>query len=253
MIPFAYACGSPIRQEIVKAAAKAAGATFCPEANPDYRGGDAIVWGLIRSAPELIKKVRKAGNDYWHMDNGYFGRNKYFRITKNANQYTGPIIERPPDRFEYMAKKFGISFKPWTKKGSKIILALSTEHLFKFFGDDIESYTKRTVAELKKHTDREIVIRHKDAKGPIETVLEDAYALVTHTSAAALDAFRMGIPAYTTGECCAAPIAQQDLSKIEFPTYPDREPLFWDLAWRHFTPKELEKGLWLDDSSIHRV
>ena len=72
----AYACGSPIRKPYVKAAAESVGAQFHPDADPRYLGGDAIVWGLIRGAPKLIGEVRANKNNYWHMDNGYFGRNQ---------------------------------------------------------------------------------------------------------------------------------------------------------------------------------
>ena len=41
----AYACGSPIRQKYVRAAGDSVGARFLPNANPDYQGGDAIIWG----------------------------------------------------------------------------------------------------------------------------------------------------------------------------------------------------------------
>jgi hypothetical protein len=244
----AYACGSPIRQPIVKAAAKAVDAPFHPEANPVYKGGDAIVWGLIRGSRPLIDQIKSAGHTYYHMDNGYFGRNSFFRLQKEANQYTGPITYTDPSRWERMAKIFGYKFRPWNKDGKNIVLALSTEHLFKFYGDDLKAYINRTVAEIRKHTDRPIIIRHKKNSTPIEDELLDCFALVTHTSASALDAFRMGVPVFTTGECCAKPLSLQDLSKIETPIYPAREPLFWDLAWRIFSPNELARGMWLESS-----
>jgi hypothetical protein len=238
----AYACGTPVRQHIIKAAADSVGAEFYPEAKPEYRGGDALVWGLIRGAPELIARVRAAGCNYYHMDNGYFGRNKYYRITKNANQVTD-LGEGSQERYKAIAEKFGIKLRPW-QKGGHIVLALSTEHLYRFFGLDINEYTQSVLKELRQHTDRKIVVRPKDANRPIENDLKNAWALVTHTSASALDALQWGVPVFTTGECSARPCALQDLSKIESPIYPDREPLFRSLASRMFTVEELGKGMW---------
>mgnify|MGYP006908211117 CR=1 FL=1 len=237
----AYACGTPVRQHIVQAAAKSVNARFFPEAKPDYQGGDAIVWGLIRGAPALIKKVKEAGCNYYHMDNGYFGRNKYYRVTKNANQVTD-VQERPPERFNAIAQKFGIKLRPW-RNGKNIIFALSTEHLYAFHGLDINEYVKSTLEEIRKHTDRKIVVRPKDANYPIENDLQDAHALVTHTSCAALDALQWGVPVFVTGECCAKPLSGE-LKDIEIPIYPEREPLFRYLAWNMFTVPELEKGIW---------
>lgn len=238
----AYACGSPIRKGVVSAAAKSVGAEFYPEPSPGDRGGDSIIWGLIRGSPELIQRHRSDGRTYWHMDNGYFGRNKYFRITPNANQVTD-LQEAEPTRFEEIQKSLGLEIKPWQPEGRHIVIALSTPHLYKFMGTEINKWLNETVAVLRKHTKREMLVRPKDAKGPIENDLKDAFALVTHTSCAALDALRMGVPVFTTGECCARPLAQE-LSKIESPIRPEREPLFWHLAYRQFTVPELERGLW---------
>jgi hypothetical protein len=247
----AYACGTPIRQKIVKAVATSLNCEFIPEAQPTYKGGDAVVWGLIRGAPELIEKVKKAGHTYWHMDNGYFARNTLFRITRNANQRTD-LLERPSKRWEEIAKLFHITLSPW-QKGSKIIVAQSTPHLYKFMGTDINTWTNSVVATLKKNTDREIVVRPKPGKKgsvPIESDLQNCHALVTHTSASALDALRMGVPVFTTSECCAKPLALQDLTKIEEPIYPEREPLFRHLSYCMFTREELERGEWKEWSGF---
>lgn len=157
------------------------------------------------------------------------------------------MIERPADRWEAISKQFGLEIKPW-QKGGKIIVALSTEHLYKFMGTDIQVWLNNVLTTLKKNTDREIVVRPKNDPTPIENVLPNTHALVTHTSAASLDALRAGIPVFTTGECCAKPLALQDLTKIESPIYPEREPLFRHLAYCMFTKDELRKGMWKEYS-----
>ena len=247
----AYACGTPIRKQYVQAAGDSVGAKFIPDANPKYMGGDAIVWGLIRGSPKLISEIRAAGHDYWHMDNGYFGRNHLFRITKNANQRTD-LIERPALRWERIKKLFKLDFAPYRKDGGKIIIAQSTEHLYKFMGTDIRTWTDNTVKTLRKNTDREIIVRTKKDPIPIENVLPGTWALVTHTSAAALDALRSGVPVFTTGECCARQLALQDLTRIESPIYPEREPLFRHLAFCMFTKEELRSGMWKEFSEWSR-
>ena len=246
----AYACGTPIRKQYVQAAAESVGAPYHPEADPKYLGGDAIVWGLIRGSPRLIGEIRKAGCNYWHMDNGYFGRNHLFRITKNANQRTD-LIERPADRWEKIRDMFKIEMKPW-QKGRKIIVALSTEHLYKFMGTDLQTWKNETLSILRKHTDREIIVRAKNDPLPIENMLLDCHALVTHTSASALDALRAGVPIFTTGECCARQLALQDLTKIEEPIYPEREPLFRHLSYCMFTKDELRKGMWHEYADFYQ-
>lgn len=222
----------------------------CPlyeESKPNYRGGDSIVWGLIRGAPHIIEETKKAGKDYYQLDNGYFGRNSYYRFTKNAFQQT-ELKERKPDRWEHIKKQHSLEIRPWKKDGKYILLCMSTEHLFRFFGKDINLYREKTVKSIKSVTDRPIVVREKDTRGtpqegiPIEDALKDAWCVVTHTSAAALDALRFGVPVFTTGPCAANPCASQDLSQIETPIYPEREPLFWSLAYGQWLPEEMQLG-----------
>jgi len=245
----AYACGTPIRGPLIGAAAESVGVPLILEGKPVYQGGDAIIWGCIRGAPELMKEVRKRGHDFWQMDNAYRGRNSYFRITKNAFQHVG-LEQSSPNRWEVVAKRFGLEIKPWTK-GKHIVIALSTEHLYRLHGLELKPWLEQTVKTIKKHSDREIVVREKNATGPIEDFIKNAHALVTYTSMAALDALQMGVPVFCDEKCAVAPMAQQDLSRIESPVYPDdRERLFWTLADHQFTKEELKEGLWKKYSSV---
>lgn len=79
-----------------------------------------------------------------------------------------------------------------------------------------------TMAEIKRHTDREIVVRLKQTRSvrqnsdTIEMALEqDIYCLVTYSSIAAGEALLLGKPAITLGPNAAAPLCSQSLSEIE--------------------------------------
>ena len=74
-------------------------------------------------------------------------------------------------------------------------------------------------------------------------MIADAWCVVTHVSAAALDALRLGIPVVTTGECAATPLATP-IAEIDNPRMPDgRESLFSTLAYGQFTQEEMRSGL----------
>lgn len=235
-----YACGTPIRKHVCRAMAEYLKAPLHEESSPNYRGGDSVFWGLIRGSKTIRDKTVKAGHDYYQLDNGYLGRDAYYRVTKNAFQLT-ELVERPAYRFEHIAKHHNIKIRPWYKKGTKVLFCLSTEHLYKFMDMDIETHKRKTLKAIK--TDREVVVRDKKNNIPIEDALRDAWCVVTHSSAVALDALQYGIPVFTTGPCAAKPCALQDLSRIDDPIYPEREPLFHSLAWGQFLPEEMKLGL----------
>ena len=211
------------------------------ESNPEYKGGDSIVWGLIRGSPAVLEATKAAGCNYYQLDNGYFGRNAYYRFTKNAFQQT-ELKDRKPDRWEHIKKQHNLELKQWKKDGNKVLFCLSTEHLYKFLGMDIGLYRLKTLKKLKAATTREVVVREKDAVGPIEDALKDAWCVVTHTSAVALDALRFGVPVFTTGLNAADPCALKDVTYIDSPIYPEREPLFWSLSYSQWLPEELQLG-----------
>jgi len=241
----AYGCGSPIRLPIVQALATGSAANaFIPNASPTYQGGDSIVWGLIRGAHEIMQQTRQNGCDYFQIDNAYFGRNKYFRVTPNALQLTHMPKAVIDDRYQFIFKMLGKSIMPWRKeRNGPIVICPSSEFLYGFYGTTLQAWIHSVTTELKKFTDRQIVIRYKELmpKDDIDEAIQDAWCVVTHVSAAALDALRLGVPVITTGECAATPLATP-LSEINNPRLSEgREMLFSLLANYQFTPEEMLK------------
>ena len=73
----------------------------------------------------------------------------------------------------------------------------------------------------------------------IDADISNAWCVVTHVSAAALDALRLGIPVVTTGQCAATPLSIK-IQDIDNPIFVDgRDELFSLLACGQFTPEEM--------------
>ena len=121
----------------------------------------------------------------------------------------------------------------------------------RYYGDP--NWTQNTVAELRKHTDRPIRVRHKPRRkgtsGPAAALislkedLENCHAMVTSVSMAAIEAVINGVPVFTNEHSPCAPVGLQDVSKIEKPIRPSREEWAYSWAYAQFTPKEIESGL----------
>lgn len=242
----AYGCGSPIRLPIVQALAKGSNADyFHPEENPIYQGGDSIVWGLIRGAREIMIETNHSGCNFYQIDNAYFGRNIYYRVTKNALQLSEISNLAPPYRYELIFKELDLKILPWNiKRNGPIILCMSSRHLYEFYGANAEQWITSTILQIRKYSDREIVIRDKDLdpSNPIQAQINNAWCVVTHVSAAALDALLLGIPVITTGHCAASPMSTR-FELIDQPSMPEgRDQLFASLSWGQFTPAEMISG-----------
>lgn len=216
-----------------------------------------VLRGILKH--KIMKRCWKDHRTFYYMDTGYFGNERtennpggwkyWHRIVKNDLQH-GEIVARPDDRF----KKFNKTFTPWKKTGSKILIAAPDEKPCKFYGVDKDQWVADTVAKIKEHTDRPVIIRERAPKridrivtDTLQQALDnDIFALVTYNSVAAIESVFYGIPAFTMAPTNAAsPVALQDLSKIETPYYADKDKLYaWGchLAYGQFHIDELKNG-----------
>lgn len=219
--------------------------------------GPIVLRGILKH--KLMSRCLQDGRTFYYMDSGYFGNNKnpqnprgykrWHRIVRNDLQH-GDIIARPDDRW----LRLGIKLNPWKKSGRQILLAVPDGKPCKFYGIDREQWINDTVATIKAHTDRPIIVRDRAASrrervlhNTLEQALQnDIFALVTYNSIAAVESILAGIPAFVLAPShAAAPVALRDLTKIDQPYYPDHDKLYaWacHLAYGQFHVKELRNG-----------
>jgi lipopolysaccharide biosynthesis glycosyltransferase len=199
---------------------------------------------------KYMKACAAAGRDYFYIDTGYFGnvRKKFYhRITKNAMQNIGPIIERPFDRLDQVG---------WRKKkfrpGSNILVCPPSAKAMNAFGLNLDKWMEEIISTIKQHTDRPIVIRQKVSRrersstDTMEMALADnVHCLVTYNSIAASEALLLGKPAFTLGPNAAHQLCLDDLSQIENPYIPSLDELaLWaaHLAYCQFSEADMRNG-----------
>lgn len=199
---------------------------------------------------KIMQRCLEQGRDFYYIDTGYFGNNKlkdYHRITRNAMQWLGPTEDRPADRLE----RTRVRPRPITP-GSKILIAPPSHKAMSYWELDPDQWVTETIATLREHTDRPIVIRMKqprEVRATVDTMemalRDDVHALVTYNSIAAVEALIYGKPVFTMGPNAAQPLANTDLSKIEKPRCPTLDEvheLLCCLAYHQFTVEEMNTG-----------
>jgi hypothetical protein len=249
----AYSCASPIRLPVIQAVAGGSSVSnINAEPNPNYQGNNSIVWGLIRGAKEIMDLTSANGCDFFHVDNAYYGRNLYFRVTHNALQLSSIPRNVIDDRYKKILKILNKTIHPWKRKrNGPIVICPSSHFLYSFYSTNLEEWIAQTISTLKKYTDRPIKIRYKKLMpdDDIDQDIMDAWCVVTHVSASCLDALRLGIPIITTGTCSGSPLSTP-IDKVESPLLEDgRDQLFSYLAWGQFTIDEMKNTNVLDISS----
>ena len=218
---------------------------------------------LIRgiSSGEYAKHAQKNNRDFYFVETGYLGnypsdnnrtgRKVYHRIEKNDMQQNR-ILDVPDDRWQELCKfNPALEYKGWKKPGSKILLIMSTDKPFEYYGHSRNKWLEKTIKTIKKHTDREIVIREKAGRAErtndtiYEALTDDVYALVTYNSIAAVEAIQSGIPAFSMAPTAASTITTDDLTLIEHPPRVHEDVVYkWlsSIAYGQFSLSEILTG-----------
>lgn len=197
--------------------------------------GDPQSWGSLT-------KAIKSGMDWYYGDHCYFndGRKRIYRITKNAFQHSG--YGRPD--YERLAPFFQ-SAAPFKKEGRYILICLQSDNFQHRMGSPTELYLASLKARIALYSDRPIIVRTKKTERPFHAGLKDAWAVVTHSSAAAIEALMHGIPAFTTADNAASRFTLRDPINIERPLYPSaQERMEWAavLAGQQWSLEEISNG-----------
>lgn len=230
-----YSLGSPYGAQFCDQFAKGNNGLHDPTPFAGFTEDPIAVWGQLRGAKELLRQSKS----YYRIDHAYLGRRDYFRLTKNDFQPAG-VVERPADRWEALKTRYRLKVGPW-KQGKNVVVALSRPETYRFFG--VEGWPDSIANEIKKHTDRPVVIRDRDAPGTIGAEFGKAHCVVTYASNSVIDALLAGVPVITLGPSIARPMGHTEVSRIESPLYPEnREEFFRHMAYCQFTPKEFADG-----------
>lgn len=216
--------------------------------------GAAFFYGWTEHTVPLIRQCQRECRDWYYADNAYyFGRGDYFRVTRNALMHDGSG-QAGPDRFN----AFGLTVKPWRRDGAHVVITTQSEAYFQMrLGLSRDDWVAKITEELKRVTDRKIVVCHKPAPPwkdwlhqNFEDKLPGAWAVVSHSSSTMVKAVLDGIPVFSVGQSMASRIGLKDLSLIEQPIYPERDQWLWNLAANQWTYEEMFKGrCWRDLNS----
>lgn len=216
---------------------------------------------LIRgiTTGDYAKHALETGRDFYFIETGYLGnyrcdnnqtgRKIYHRITKNDMQQNR-FLDVPDDRWRALcAFNPALNYRGWQRPGSKILLIMSTDKPFEYYGNNRQQWIDSTVATLREHSDREIVIREKAGRGErtndtiYDALDQDIWAVVTYNSIAAVEAIQYGIPAFCSAPTAASMVATADLTQIETPVKHDESVIYKWLSCIAYSQYSLDEIL----------
>ncbi len=159
---------------------------------------------------------------------------------------------KPSDRF----LEFGIPIKPWRSDGKHVVVVGMSGKGAVAEGFGAQQWERHAIERLRQLTRRPIVYRPKPSwigarpipgsiwmkEQPIDEVLEDAYAVVTHHSNFAVEAILAGVPAICPFGV-ASVMSAKYLEDIDNLPRPDgREQWAADIAYTQYSLAEMHSG-----------
>ena len=224
----------------------------------------AVLMGLDPIITQIFKDYRDQNVPVLLITDGFLNRKgdrmeRHWAVGKNGfHAYAEqPPFHVPGDRWA----ELGIELQPWKKKGKNIVIAHQFSHLPIMGTAKMDAFPP-AIQIIQQVSNRPIVFRThpleshskrpdtpipagciRSEKATLAEDLEDAWALVTYDSNAAVEALIAGVPIFTLGRCLTDACTNSDLQKIEDPLRPDRQQLFNWIAYTQWTPEEMLDGL----------
>jgi hypothetical protein len=199
----------------------------------------------------------------------HYLRYSFNGIFPNTGIYCDTNVD--PRRWQKISRNLNISLKDWKTKGDHILLLLQRNGGWSMGGFDVQDWAIRTIEEIQKYTDRPIVVRaHPGDKDSLNYLnprlgrckikfgkkvtlsynkdlvddLQDCWAAVNYNSSPVVGAAIEGVPIFVTdpdrSQC--KEVANTNLSLIETPIMPDRQPWVERLSMFHWNFDELKSG-----------
>jgi len=199
----------------------------------------------------------------------HYLRYSFNGVFPNTGIYCDNTID--PNRWQKISKNLNLTLKDYRPSGDHILLCLQRNGGWSMGNIDVQDWAIQTIAILRQHTNRPIVIRpHPGDKASREYLnplspscrikfskdirisnnvnlvddLKNCWAAVNYNSSPVVGAAIEGVPIFvmdpTKSQC--AEIANTDLSQIENPQMKNRQPWVERLSMFHWNFDELRSS-----------
>ena len=227
----------------------------------------AVIWsmlwaGRMRPNQEVYTTFRHQSRPVIVAEVGMLQRGQTWKIGING---TGISSYNFDNLIAGRADNLNLKLHPW-RNGSNIVIAMQRQDSEQWHGQPpMNQWLESTVAEIRKHSDRPVVIRPHPRSGcnipsgclidrpqfnagsyddfDFDRVLESAHCVVNWNSGPGSQAVIAGVPAFVGPSSLASPIANWNLAQIENPPRSERSVWLEQLAHTEWTVEEIRSGL----------
>jgi hypothetical protein len=197
-----------------------------------------VFFGVKASNAMSLRSARRSGQPIYFLDNAYFDgtRGQRFRATKDGPQISARRLDSDGKRFDAL----GLEIKPWRSGDDGYWLAVHQSDDHEFTCPGHRQWMAEALEDLSRT--RAVMQRAWSRDKPAQAVtlpqaLAGAWGLVTHTSAAAVQAVLAGVQCIVSDQHALAGMVCSDDPGLD-----ERRRYLGVLADHEFTVPELEDG-----------
>ena len=235
----------------------------------------SVLWNGRMSRNQTVwKHFRSQNKPVIVIEVGGLIRNQTWRLSINGINRSATFPNAPIDSSR--VEKLGLKLKPW-HDGDYILICGQHAKSEQWQGmPDMNEYYKQTVLDIKKYSDRPIVIRshpryreniffkvddqffkdngviwnmpkhiHQTYDSfDLEPMLAHSHCVISHSSNSGLSGIIEGTPAIVNNNSLAFPVATDQISSVNNLPTPDREQWLVELCHKEWFRDELEYA-WL--------
>ncbi len=222
---------------------------------------------IVKSAKQFIvcetpilgrKEVKNVGDDDWYR----IGLNGFLADTGNFNNK-----RRPGDRWKLIQEEFGLEIDPW-KQGDNILLVLQVPGDASLNGVDINQWAYDTGTEIRKYTDRPIILRapqvhkvfdieilqrlldenkninfQKGEKENLIPTIKSCFCTVAYSSGLSVESALLGVPAFALNKSnFAYKLGNNFVKNIQKPKLANRSQWLNNLSYAQWSLEEITEG-----------
>ncbi len=229
----------------------------------------SVLWlGRMRNYRQIWKRYRRENKPVIVLEVGGLRRNKSFKIGINGVNRKADFANQVVNDKRWHL--FQHELKPWKQRGQTIILLGQHSASEQWEGmPDMGQWFESQIQEIRKHTDRPIQIRphprnpigfdvkkyaNVGLKNPImdtktvddtnfKDTLQDAWAVVNHSSNPAMESVINGIPVFVSESSLCYDVGNHSLANINNPEMPDRQTWANKISYTEWFQDEIEAGI----------
>lgn len=184
-------------------------------------------------------------------------------IFPTTGEYFDSVVDK--GHWQEIKSNIGFDLKPWRTDGKHILICLQRNGGWSMQGLDVMDWCVKTILEIKKYSNRPIIVRahpgDKNAKNYLklnapdvkistnQNILDDfktAWATITYNSSPGVASAIEGIPVFVTDpfpeNSQSLKVCNTSLKDIENPIMPERQDWIERIAMSHWSFKDLESG-----------